>query len=99
MLKRSYGLVALVLALLTPLASYGGVDVDALRAHCRSLAASGIDGVLVSGTTGEGPLLADDDVVAAVSAVAGETRVVAHVGRPSTAATVAGPYTPSIAPA
>ena len=76
-------------ALLTPLAADGGVEVDALRAHCRWLVESGIDGVLVAGTTGEGPLLDDDDVVRAVSAVAGETRVTAHVGRPSTAATVA----------
>jgi 4-hydroxy-tetrahydrodipicolinate synthase len=76
-------------ALLTPLAEDGGVEVGALRAHCRWLVAGGVDGVLVAGTTGEGPLLGDDDVVAAVSAVAGETRVIAHVGRPSTAATVA----------
>ena len=48
-----------------------------------------MDGVLVAGTTGEGPLLGDDEVVEVVSAVAGETRVLAHVGRPSTAATVA----------
>jgi dihydrodipicolinate synthase/N-acetylneuraminate lyase len=65
------------------------VEVDALRAHCCWLVESGIDGVLVAGTTGEGPLLADDDVVRAVSAVAGETRVMAHVGRPSTSATLA----------
>jgi 4-hydroxy-tetrahydrodipicolinate synthase len=76
-------------ALLTPLAADGGVDADALRAHCRWLVASGVDGVLVAGTTGEGPLLGDDDVVRAVSAVAGETRVIAHAGRPSTAATAA----------
>jgi dihydrodipicolinate synthase/N-acetylneuraminate lyase len=43
----------------------------------------------VAGTTGEGPLLGDDEVIGAVSAVAGETRVIAHVGRPSTAATAA----------
>jgi 4-hydroxy-tetrahydrodipicolinate synthase len=76
-------------ALLTPLGADGGVDTDALRAHCRWLVESGIDGVLVAGTTGEGPLLDDDDVVRAVSAVAGETSVMAQVGRPSTTATVA----------
>jgi dihydrodipicolinate synthase/N-acetylneuraminate lyase len=76
-------------ALLTPLAAGGGVDAAALRAHCRWLVDSGLDGVLVAGTTGEGPLLGDDEVIAAVSAVAGEARVIAHVGRPSTAATVA----------
>jgi dihydrodipicolinate synthase/N-acetylneuraminate lyase len=75
-------------ALLTPLAADGGVDVAALGAHARSLVASGIDGVLVAGTTGEGPLLTDDEVVRTVSAAAAETRVIAHVGRPSTAATI-----------
>ena len=48
-----------------------------------------MDGVLVAGTTGEGPLLGEDEVVRAVAAVAGETRVIAHVGRTSTAATAA----------
>ena len=74
---------------MTPLATDGGVEVEALRAHFRSLVESGIDGVLVAGTTGEGPLLGDDEVVAVVTALAGETRLIAHVGRPSTAATIA----------
>jgi dihydrodipicolinate synthase/N-acetylneuraminate lyase len=74
-------------ALLTPLAADGGVDADALRAHVRWLVSAGIDGVLVAGTTGEGPLLDDADVLRAVEAAVGETRVIAHVGRPSTAGT------------
>ena len=77
----------LLAALLTPLAPDLGVDADALRVHLRWLVAAGLDGVLVAGTTGEGPLLDDDDVVAAVAAAAAETRVIAHVGRPSTTAT------------
>lgn len=77
-----------VAAVLTPLAADGGLDTDALRAHARWLVGAGIDGVFVAGTTGEGPLLDDDEVVRAVEAAAGETRVIAHVGRPSTAATV-----------
>jgi len=72
---------------LTPLAADGGVDTDALQAHVRRLVSAGIDGVLVAGTTGEGPLLDDDEVVRAVEAAAGETHVVAHVGRPATEAT------------
>jgi dihydrodipicolinate synthase/N-acetylneuraminate lyase len=72
---------------LTPLAAGGGVDSEALQAHVRGLVSARIDGVLVAGTTGEGPLLDDDDVVRAVEAAAGETHVVAHVGRPATAAT------------
>jgi 4-hydroxy-tetrahydrodipicolinate synthase len=75
-------------ALLTPLAADGGLETDSLRAHVRRLAAAGIDGVLVAGTTGEGPLLDDDDVVRAIDAVMGETRVIAHVGRPSTESTI-----------
>ena len=77
----------LLAALLTPLAPDLGVDADALRVHLRWLVAAGLDGVLVAGTTGEGPLLDDDDVVAAVAAAAAEIRVIAHVGRPSTTAT------------
>jgi dihydrodipicolinate synthase/N-acetylneuraminate lyase len=72
---------------LTPLATDGGVDTGALTAHVRALAAARIDGIVVAGTTGEGPLLSDDDVVRAVQAAVGETRVIAHVGRPSTVAT------------
>ena len=85
--EASSNLPEVLAAVLTPLAADGGVDQEALRAHVRSLVAAGIDGVLVAGTTGEGPLLDDGEVLAAVEAAVGETRVVAHVGRPSTAAT------------
>jgi dihydrodipicolinate synthase/N-acetylneuraminate lyase len=79
-------------ALLTPSTDEGLLDEQALAAHVDWLAAQGVDGVLVAGTTGEGPLLDDADVVraVAVAADAGRERlqIVAHVGRPGTRATV-----------
>jgi dihydrodipicolinate synthase/N-acetylneuraminate lyase len=79
-------------ALLTPADADERLDGAALAAHVRWLADAGVDGVLVAGTTGEGPLLHDDDVTAAVAAAAdaaeGRLQVVAHVGRPATRATV-----------
>ena len=53
-------------ALLTPVADDGGVAVDALRAHAEWLIEVGVDGLLAAGTTGEGPLLSDEEVLRAV---------------------------------
>jgi 4-hydroxy-tetrahydrodipicolinate synthase len=79
-------------ALLTPADGEGLLDERALAAHVDWLAGRGADGVLVAGTTGEGPLLDDADVIRAVAvaaeAGAGRMQVVAHVGRPSTRATI-----------
>jgi len=80
-----------VVALLTPFAPDGSVDHRALEAHLDFLLESGVDAVMPAGTTGEGPLLDDAELLAVVeSAVAkadGRARIVAHVGRPGTAAT------------
>ena len=80
-----------VVALLTPFAPDGSVDHSALEAHLDFLLESGVDAVMPAGTTGEGPLLDDSELLAitqsAVAKVDGRTRVVAHVGRPGTAAT------------
>lgn len=43
-------------AAVTPM-SGGGIDTDALKRHLVTLAAEGCDGVLLMGTTGEGPSL------------------------------------------
>jgi 4-hydroxy-tetrahydrodipicolinate synthase len=79
-------------ALLTPLAESGCLDVEALEGHVRHLVAEGMDGFLVGGTTGEGPLLDDDEIALAtrvVSRACGDGRaVMTQVGRPGTAATV-----------
>jgi dihydrodipicolinate synthase/N-acetylneuraminate lyase len=79
-------------ALLTPLSADGSPDIGALQGHARALMAEGADGFLVCGTTGEGPLLDDDEVVlttrAVVEACAGCAVVMTQVGRPSTVATI-----------
>lgn len=79
-------------ALLTPFGAGGRPDLGALREHVELLVAAGVDELMPAGTTGEGPLLRDgelDEVIAAtVSAAGGRVRVLAHVGRASTAATI-----------
>jgi 4-hydroxy-tetrahydrodipicolinate synthase len=76
----------------TPFAADGGVALGAFGAHVDHLAQAGVDGVFVAGTTGEGTLLSDSEVVAMVAAAASEARarcaVVAHVGRAATRATI-----------
>jgi dihydrodipicolinate synthase/N-acetylneuraminate lyase len=80
-----------VVALLTPFAPDGSLDIRALETHLDFLLESGVDAVMPAGTTGEGPLLNDSELLAllrsAVAKVDGRTRIVAHVGRPGTAAT------------
>lgn len=81
-----------VVALLTPFGQDGEVDATALAAHVDWLVAAGVDGLMPCGTTGEGPLLGDDEVVrvveATLEAAAGRARVLAHVGRADTRSTV-----------
>src|SRR5436190_20261120 len=81
-----------VAALLTPFDGRGRVDGRWLRRHVDLLLDAGVDGLMPAGTTGEGPLLDDDELLelvrATVAAAGGRARVLAHVGRPSTEATV-----------
>ena len=81
-----------VVALTTPFRQDGSVDEEALTRHVATLVEAGVDAVMPCGTTGEGPLLTVAEteavVAAAVAAVDGSARVLAHVGRPSTAETV-----------
>jgi dihydrodipicolinate synthase/N-acetylneuraminate lyase len=83
---------SVVVALLTPFGTDGSVDVGALEAHVELLVEEGVHAVMPAGTTGEGPLLEEDEVVAAVAAAVraarGRIEVLAHVGRPATDATV-----------
>jgi 4-hydroxy-tetrahydrodipicolinate synthase len=86
--------VRILAAITTPFQADGEVDLDAFGAHVSWLGEAGLDGLFVAGTTGEGVLLADDEVEALVErAVAGAgaagMRVIAQVGRPGTRATVA----------
>jgi dihydrodipicolinate synthase/N-acetylneuraminate lyase len=80
-----------VVALTTPFRG-GQVDRDALSAHVDFLVEAGVDALMPCGTTGEGPLLDDEElsrmVEATIAAADGRARVLAHVGRPSTQATV-----------
>jgi N-acetylneuraminate lyase len=84
---------AVLVALLTPYERGGGVDEGALRAHVDVLVGAGVDALMPCGTTGEGPLLSDDEVAAVVRATVaaadGRVPVLAHVGRPGTATTLA----------
>jgi dihydrodipicolinate synthase/N-acetylneuraminate lyase len=84
---------AVVVALLTPYGDDGAPDADALRAHVDLLVGAGVDALMPCGTTGEGPLLADDEVAAVVrstvAAADGRVPVLAHVGRPGTGSTLA----------
>jgi len=84
---------AILVALLTPYARNGNIDLDALRAHVQYLATQGIDGFFACGTTGEGALLEEGEVAQITRAVVRACEphglfVSVEVGRPSTAATV-----------
>jgi 4-hydroxy-tetrahydrodipicolinate synthase len=85
-------MIRVVVALLTPYRFDGSVDADAVQAHVEWLVDQGVDGVMPAGTTGEGPLLEDDELVtlvrAVVAAARGRASVLAHVGRPGSAATI-----------
>src|SRR5688572_17830051 len=82
------GRVPVYVALLTPLSKDGTTDLGALQAHARNLLDAGIDGFLICGTTGEGPLLEDDEVVvttrALVETCGSRGVIMTQVGRPST---------------
>jgi 4-hydroxy-tetrahydrodipicolinate synthase len=83
---------SLIVALLTPLDEDGCFDEPALSAHVDQLVDAGVDGLMPCGTTGEAPLLSDEEVaevVRATCAAAGDrVPVLAHVGRPGTAPTL-----------
>lgn len=85
----AYGLHA---ALTTPFDDRGHPDLEAVRAHIELLVEDGLDGLVVAGTTGEGPLLEEAEIealVAAAAEAAGDRlEMIAHVGRASTVATV-----------
>jgi dihydrodipicolinate synthase/N-acetylneuraminate lyase len=80
-----------VVALLCPFMPDGRIDAGALAAHVEFLVESGVDALMPGGTTGEGPLLDDVellDVVGRTTAAArGRARVIPHIGRAATAAT------------
>lgn len=54
---------AVVTAMVTPFSTSGALDVDAAVAVARWLTEHGSDGLVLAGTTGEGPVLSDDEKV------------------------------------
>jgi 4-hydroxy-tetrahydrodipicolinate synthase len=71
-------------AIVTPFGRDGAVDLDSFRALSRHLVENGSDGIVVTGTTGEGPTLSDDErlqlYAAAVDEVGDRASVVAGTG-------------------
>jgi len=61
---------AVVTAMVTPFDADGGLDLDAAVALARWLTDHGSDGLVVAGTTGEGPVLTDAERVDLFRAVA-----------------------------
>jgi 4-hydroxy-tetrahydrodipicolinate synthase len=81
-----------IIALPTPMDQEGRVDVRGVGRLVDWLVARGVDGIFACGTTGEGPLLNDDERVAvlraAVTVCAGRIPVIAQVGGMTTAGTI-----------
>jgi 4-hydroxy-tetrahydrodipicolinate synthase len=81
---------AVVTAMVTPFADDGALDLDAAASVARWLADHGSDGLVVAGTTGEGPVLSDDEKLDLWRAVAEAVTVpvVAGTGSNDTAHSV-----------
>ena len=79
-------------AVVTPFAGDGSVNLESFRRLCGHLVDNGSDGVVVAGTTGESPTLADEErlelFAAAVEAVGDRATVIAGTGTYSTAHSV-----------
>ena len=76
----------------TPFAADGSLDADACRALARHLVEHGSEGLVLAGTTGEGPTLNDAEKLALFEAVVDEVgsdaRVIANTGTYDTAHSV-----------
>jgi 4-hydroxy-tetrahydrodipicolinate synthase len=81
---------SVVTAMVTPFGPDGGLDLDAAVSVARHLADTGTEGIVVAGTTGEGPVLTDDERVDLFSAVVGAVTipVIASSGTNDTAHSV-----------
>lgn len=87
-LKNSHIMTAMV----TPFGKDGNVDYELLKKLINHLLSTGTDGILVSGTTGEGPTLTEEEKIEliekTVEYVAGRVPVVAGTGSNNTKATI-----------
>jgi len=83
---------SILTAIVTPFKADGSLDLDSFRRLARHLVDHGSDGLVVTGTTGEGPTLSDDERLAlyasALDEVGDRATVVAGTGTYSTAHTV-----------
>ncbi|OLR93288.1 4-hydroxy-tetrahydrodipicolinate synthase [Actinokineospora bangkokensis] len=81
-----------LVAMVTPMLPDGALDEAGIDALVEHLLATGCDGVVVAGTTGEAPTLTDEETTrllrAVVTGVAGRARVTAGVGSYDTATSV-----------
>jgi 4-hydroxy-tetrahydrodipicolinate synthase len=79
-------------AVVTPFAGDGSVNLASFRRLCAHLVDNGSDGVVVAGTTGESPTLADEErldlFASAVEAIGDRATVIAGTGTYSTAHSV-----------
>jgi 4-hydroxy-tetrahydrodipicolinate synthase len=77
-------------AMITPFDVHGGLDLDGAVSVARHLAGSGSDGLVVAGTTGEGPVLSDEERIELFRAVIGavDVPVIASTGTNDTAHSV-----------
>ena len=87
-LKNSHIMTAMV----TPFGKDGNVDYELLKKLIDHLLSTGTDGILVSGTTGVGPTLTEEEKIEliekTVEYVAGRVPVVAGTGSNNTKATI-----------
>lgn len=81
---------SVITAMITPFGPDGALDLDGAATVARHLAASGSDGLVVAGTTGEGPVLTDDERIELFRAVieAVDVPVIASTGTNDTAHSV-----------
>lgn len=81
-----------ITAMVTPFDENGAVNYDTAAELARYLVASGSDGLVISGTTGESPVLSGPEKLklfrVVVKAVGGEAAVIAGTGSNCTAAAV-----------
>jgi 4-hydroxy-tetrahydrodipicolinate synthase len=74
---------AVLTAMVTPFDDGGGLDVDGAVTLARWLVQHGSEGLVVAGTTGESPVLSDDEKVALWEAVVGAVTVPVIAGSTS----------------
>ena len=70
----------LFVPVVTPLDSSGNVDRDALAAHCAWTVRQGARGVMLFGTTGEGPSMSVDEKIATARALTRDLPAVEVIG-------------------